>query len=181
MLITRTHYPLISGDEGPRGFKGRKGEQGQHRFIKNPSAHVAFSVSMDYDMEQSNEYRIVKFNVILTNTNNCYTPSTGIFTATVNGTYMVGFSGVSFHGQNVLLHLIRSGKRILSAFDNSGCACCEEVGAKCAGSASNMGVLMLEENDQLWIELPDEHSMHNAPYHNYASFYGYLVYQYTFT
>ena len=132
---------------------------------------------MDMDIVQSEyEYRVVKYNVVLTNTHSIYNPNTGIFTAPVNGTYLVGFAGVSYHGQNVLLHLIRSGKRILSAFDNSGCSCCDEVNTKCAGSASNTGVLTLEIGDQLWIELPDQHGLHNAPYHNYASFYGYLIF-----
>ena len=85
-------------------------------------------------------------------------------------------AGVSYHGQNVLLHLIRSNKRVLSAFDNSGCACCEEGNMKCAGSASNAGVFTLEIGETLWIELPDQHGLHNAPFHNYASFYGYMLY-----
>ena len=76
----------------------------------------------------------------------------------------------------MLLHLIKNGQRKLSAFDNSGCGCCSATNGKCAGSGSNMGILTLMDGDQIWIELPDEHGIHNAPYHNYASFYGYLLY-----
>jgi len=47
---------------------------------------------------------------------------------------------------------------------------------KCAGSASNSGIIPLERGDRLWVELPDGYGMHNAPYHNYASFYGHLLY-----
>jgi len=31
-------------------------------------------------------------------------PSTGKFTAPVNGSYLVGFSGVAYDGQDILLH-----------------------------------------------------------------------------
>jgi len=47
---------------------------------------------------------------------------------------------------------------------------------KCAGSASNGGIVPLEKGDKVWIELPDGYGIHNALYHNYASFYGYLLY-----
>ena len=57
----------------------------------------------------------------------------------------------------MLLHLIKNGQRILSAFDNSGCGCCSATNGKCAGSGSNMGILTLLDGDQIWIELPDEH------------------------
>lgn len=80
----------------------------------------------------------------------------------------------------MLLHLIKNGQRKLSAFDNSGCGCCNATNGKCAGSGSNMGILILMDGDQIWIELPDEHGIHNAPYHNYASFYGYLLYPKSF-
>lgn len=32
------------------------------------------------------------------------------------------------------------------------------------------------EGDRLWIDLPTEHGIHNAAYHNYGSFYGFLLY-----
>ena len=28
---------------------------------------------------------------------------------------------------------------------------------------------------QIWVELPNGHSLHNAPYHNYASFNVYMI------
>lgn len=49
-------------------------------------------------------------------------------------------------------------------------------GGKCAGSASNTGLVPLNRGDRVWVELPDGYGMHNALYHNYASFYGYLLY-----
>jgi len=135
----------------------------------------------------------VRFNVVLTNHGAAYSPSTGVFTAPVNGSYLVGFSGVGYDGQDILLHLVRNGQRQLSAFDNSGCSCCAVpsgsaasgtgdvssaslTGGKCAGSASNSGIIPLERGDRLWVELPDGYGMHNALYHNYASFYGHLLY-----
>jgi len=205
---------------------------------------------------------VLRFNVVLANHGASYDPSTGVFTAPFNGSYLIGFGGVGYDGQSVLLHLVRNGQRLLSAFDNSGCSCVAERnqyvgsggssgnskdpatanahggssansnsvvstdgiaglsgsgmsestgasertvigektssiggggttgsnrvttgaagahggGGKCAGSASNAGVVPLDRGDRVWVELPDGYGMHNALYHHYASFYGYLLY-----
>ena len=121
--------------------------------------------------------RVLAFDVVITNVGGGYDVTSGVFKAPCNGTYVVGFSGVSYPGQNVLLHLVRNGQRVLSAYDNSGCECCGEK-AKCsgAGSGSNVGILGLDEGDRLWIELPDQYGIHNALYHNYASFYGFMLF-----
>ena len=134
---------------------------------------------MDEDLPQINEYRVIKFNIVLTNIGGAYDEESGVFTAPINGTYVIGFGGVSYHGQNILLHLVKNGQRVLSAFDNSGCSCCDlkkDESEKCAGSGSNMGILSMEEGDKAWLIMPDQHGMHNALYHNYASYFGYLVF-----
>ena len=175
----------IAGRHGSKGEKGDRGTSPDH----SQAAVVAFSATLDQNLPLSGEYRVVRFNVVLSNHGAGYSPSTGVFTAPVNGTYLVGFSGVGYDGQDILLHLVRNGQRQLSAFDNSGCSCCRSssehvegvssasaTGGKCAGSASNSGIIPLDRGDRLWVELPDGYGMHNAPYHNYASFYGYLLY-----
>jgi len=181
---------------GLHGSKGEKGDRGTSADVPSTTQHVhapvvSFSVTMDQNLPRSGEYRVVHFNVILTNDAGAYSPSTGVFTAPLNGSYLVGFSGVGYDGQDILLHLLRNGQRQLSAFDNSGCSCCarssdqtasvigdmtSSTGSRCAGSASNSGIIQLERGDRLWVQLPDGYGMHNAPYHNYASFYGYLLY-----
>ena len=60
---------------------------------------MAFSVTMDEDMPRSPEYRVVKFSKILSNIGGAYDPENGIFTTPINGTYVIGFTGVSYHGQ----------------------------------------------------------------------------------
>ena len=60
---------------------------------------MAFSVTMDADMPRTVKYRVVKFSIILGNIGSAYDPENGIFTTPVNGTYVVGFTGVSYHGQ----------------------------------------------------------------------------------
>ena len=54
---------------------------------------------MDEDMPRSPEYRVVKFSKILSNIGGAYDPENGIFTTPINGTYVIGFTGVSYHGQ----------------------------------------------------------------------------------
>ena len=60
---------------------------------------VAFSATMDENMPRTVKYRVVKFSIILTNIGAAYDPENGIFTTPVNGTYVIGFTGVSYHGQ----------------------------------------------------------------------------------
>jgi len=174
------------GHAGRHGLKGEKGDRGTSADVQS-AAVVAFSATLDENLPRSDEYRVVRFNVVLTNYAGAYKPSTGIFTAPLNGSYLVGFSGVGYDGQDILLHLVRNAERQLSAFDNSGCSCCASAAAgdmtssgvtsgRCAGSASNAGIIALQRGDKLWVELPDGYGMHNAPYHNYASFYGHLLY-----
>jgi len=180
--------PVDTGRHGSKGEKGDRGTPADESPVQTPA--IGFSVTLDSDLPRSGEYRVVRFNVVLTNHGGAYEPSTGKFTAPVNGSYLVGFSGAAYDGQDVLLHLVRNGERQLSAFDNSGCSCCGGGGggpgaasaaaagrtSRCAGSASNAGIVALRRGDRLWVELPDGYGMHNAPYHNYASFYGHLLY-----
>jgi C1q domain len=280
--FTMCTSPFCIAHIGRRGYPGEKGDPGgppspsSSRFNAAAEQPVAaFSASLDEDVPRSTEYRVLRFNVVLANHGACYDPSTGVFTAPFNGSYLIGFGGVGYDGQSVLLHLVRNGQRLLSAFDNSGCSCitghhhhgsvasasgtggnskdtsavaaaapaagsslgkgvdssdslssvkapaASEAGAdterggsatgqqlagertmhalpgvgvgsgssrvaggqgaqggggKCAGSASNAGVVPLDMGDRVWIELPDGYGMHNALYHHYASFYGYLLY-----
>ncbi len=138
---------------------------------------------MNADWPTSDEYRILRFDVILTNLGGGYNDLTGEFTSPVNGTYFIGFGGVSYHGENILLHLVKNTQRVLSAFDNSGCYCCEKEHvtwgseAECAGSASNSVILTLNEGDRVRVELPVDYGLHNALFHNYATFYGFLIFQ----
>ncbi|ELU18604.1 hypothetical protein CAPTEDRAFT_216676 [Capitella teleta] len=93
---------------------------------------------MDQNMAVSCEYRVVKYNIVLTNLGDAYSPRTGIFVAPCNGTFYVGFSGVRLSGKNVLLHLVRNGQRLLSAFDDSGCRVPDEEDVRqCSEMASN--------------------------------------------
>ena len=148
--------------------------------IKQLLPRVAFSVALDYEMEPSNEYRVIKYNVVLVNTDGVYNANTGVFTAPSNGTYLFGFHAVSYHGFNVLMHIIKNGQRVLSAFGSSGCGCCSSADdvreLECAGAASNVGMMTLTEHDNVWVELASLYGLHNAPYHNYATFYGHLLF-----
>lgn len=121
----------------------------------------------------SDNYRTIKFEKVLTNVGSSYSPETGIFTS-CNGTFLIGFGGVSYGSADVLLHLQKNGKRIISAFGNSGCSN-EKDDRNCQGSAHNTVILKLEDGDKINVELAKGHSLHNAHYHNYAVFYGIIL------
>ncbi|KAK2149743.1 hypothetical protein LSH36_438g01000 [Paralvinella palmiformis] len=189
------------GPQGERGYKGEKGQKGRRGFKGHkgdkvvvhespPSQRdiqVAFTVTMNDDIPANNGYkynRLMHFDVVITNIGAGYDVKSGHFKPPINGTYFFGFGGVSFDGQNILLHLVKDGQRIISAYDNSGCRCCGTAAHvrtdsewKCAGSSSNGVILILSEGEDVWIELADGYGVHNALYHNYASFYGYLLFQ----
>ena len=164
---------LAVGLPGKKGQRGAPGKPGW-RHPKTPGG-VAFSVTMDADMPMTSEYRVVKFNVVLANVGGHYDVTSGVFTAPKNGTYLIGFNGVSYDGQSTLLHLVRNSGRLLSAYDSVGCTC--KGAARDKGSAGNVAILNLERGDRVYVELPDQYGLHNAPYHNYATFYGYLLFQ----
>ncbi|ESO05162.1 hypothetical protein HELRODRAFT_191389 [Helobdella robusta] len=184
--------PGQKGEQGRRGHKGEKGDSGQmplsdHSMISENKLQpkVAFSVTTEEHIDNSSDYRVVKFNIVHTNVGGHYDVATGKFTAPENGTYLIGMNGVSFDGQHVLLHLNQNGKRMFSAFDSSGCSCCDnrdptlrqrEGEFRCSGSASNTGILLLERGDKVWVQLSKGYGLHNVPYHNYASFYGYFLF-----
>lgn len=177
--------PGHKGEPGRRGHKGDKGEPGAIHLSDESSeashVRVAFSVTMDEDVLKSTEYRVLHFNVVHTNYGDNYDPSTGVFTTPINGTYLLGINGVSYNSQHILLHLVRNGQRMFSAFDSSGCSGytlpqAATPSIRCSGSASNTGILSLERGDKVWVELPDGYGLHNALYHNYASFYGFIIY-----
>lgn len=48
---------------------------------------------------------------------------------------------------------------------------------RCSGSASNTGIVSLRKGEEVWVDLPDSYGLHNAPFHNYASFYGHLLFE----
>lgn len=141
-----------------------------------PLATIAFSATMDQDMPVSSEYRVVKYNILLSNIGDAYSVLTGVFSVPHNGTYLVGFSAVSLSGHDVLLHLVRNNQRLLSAYDNSGClVAADSKKRQCSGMASNAAMLYLNQGDHLWVELPDGYGLHNALYHNYCTFYATLI------
>ncbi len=87
----------ISGEKGMRGGPGEPGRTIYRNKADPPQ--IAFSVTMDADMPRTVKYRVVKFSIVLSNIGAAYNPETGIFSTPLNGTYMLGFTGVSYHGQ----------------------------------------------------------------------------------
>ena len=72
---------------GRHGSKGDKGDRGRPADDTSvPQAPmVGFSATLDQNLPRSGEYRVVRFNVVLTNHAAAYEPSTGKFTAPLNG------------------------------------------------------------------------------------------------
>ena len=72
------------GRHGSKGDKGDRGRPADDTSVPQ-TPMVGFSATLDQNLPRSGEYRVVRFNVVLTNHAAAYEPSTGKFTAPLNG------------------------------------------------------------------------------------------------
>ncbi|XP_011476266.1 complement C1q-like protein 2 [Oryzias latipes] len=111
----------------------------------------------------------LKYKRIFSNYGDCYNPSTGIFTATVNGMYFFRFSMLN----NVDpipksgVSLKKNDQRLTSVWDTSGTDS-HDIG-------SNAAVIPLKVGDNVYVEL-QENMLVFDDYMNYNSFSGFLLF-----
>ncbi|XP_034150878.1 complement C1q-like protein 2 [Esox lucius] len=89
----------------------------------------------------------LQYKKVFSNTDNCYNPATGIFSATVKGMYYFRFSmmnNLKEHPNSVVC-LIKNGQRLASVWDTNG--------PDANDSGSNAAVIPLEVGDQVYVEL----------------------------
>ncbi|XP_033095820.1 complement C1q and tumor necrosis factor-related protein 9B-like isoform X1 [Anneissia japonica] len=153
----------LPGATGEKGGKGEKGEQATT--ISQPKS--AFSVAYNVNPGRP-PVSPMKYPLIITNFGNHYNKETGKFVCQHPGIYVFQFtSGSTGVSNNILTSIMKNGQRILSAHESGS-------GYK---SASNMVVLDLVANDEVWTEpLSTNHNNYFSNSIIYCSFSGFLLY-----
>uniref|UniRef100_A0A3P9IIT6 C1q domain-containing protein n=1 Tax=Oryzias latipes TaxID=8090 RepID=A0A3P9IIT6_ORYLA len=111
----------------------------------------------------------LKYKRIFSNYGDCYNPSTGIFTATVNGVYFFRFSMLNNVDPipNSGVSLKKNDQRLTSVWDTSGTDS-HDIG-------SNAAVIPLKVGDNVYVELQANMLVFDDSM-NYNSFSGFLLF-----
>ncbi|KAL7865295.1 hypothetical protein SRHO_G00105420 [Serrasalmus rhombeus] len=111
--------------------------------------NVAFSASLLGEGGQtigghSSEVTLA-FRKVFINIGNAYNPSTGMFTAPVEGVYYFGFSAFANGRNSMGVHLRKNGQQIVASYDYNSTH--KDV------NGANRAILQLEKGDQVYITL----------------------------
>ncbi|KAM6914384.1 complement C1q-like protein 2 [Lycodopsis pacificus] len=111
----------------------------------------------------------LKYKNVFSNTGNGYNPSTGIFTAPVNGTYFFQFSMFNNIGppSNSAVALMKNGEWLVSVWDVSQ-SDGHDIG-------SNAVVIALEEGDSVYVLLLENREVYDDDMHH-NTFTGFLLF-----
>ncbi|XP_033103409.1 collagen alpha-1(X) chain-like [Anneissia japonica] len=154
------------GLPGATGEKGGKGEKGEQVAPTNSQPKSAFSVGYNVNPGR-HPVSPMKYPLIITNVGNHYNKETGKFVCQHPGIYVFQFTSGSTSSNNMVTSIMKNGQRILSAFVTGS-------GYK---SASNMVVLDLVANDEVWTEpLNTSLNYYYSENHIFCSFSGFLLY-----
>ncbi|XP_053378706.1 uncharacterized protein LOC123526174 [Mercenaria mercenaria] len=111
------------------------------------SEGIAFTVYLDHDVDFG-AHQTIKFNQIITNEGNGYSPHSGVFTCPEGGMYMFSF----FVGQNdetvprgIVAELMVNSKNVLDAIVDS-----HSPGQDITGG--NVAVIRLNQGDVVWVD-----------------------------
>ncbi|XP_044195899.1 cerebellin-1-like [Thunnus albacares] len=110
----------------------------------------------------------LQFSKIFTNIGQAYSPTTGVFTAPVNGTYYFRFTGFEDRSKNWLgIKLYHNDKRITGSYDGN-----YDDGTV---MVSNGFVLQLEKGDEIYMVLTPDYGV-SDDHNNRTTFSGFLLF-----
>ncbi|KAM9712375.1 complement C1q and tumor necrosis factor-related protein 9A [Menidia menidia] len=128
------------GDRGSRGERGDKGEKGDAPVIPKS----AFCVGLTAQTKLPAANSPIRFDKIIYNEQNHYSPQTGRFTCSVAGAYYFTYH-ITVFSRNVKVALVKNGAKIIHTTDNY-----QSSEDQAAGGA----VLHLEVGDKVWLQVP---------------------------
>lgn len=134
------------GHEGERGSQGDKGDMGQMGMMGPPgpcmpSIQSAFAAGLTSSYPPPNAP--VVFSNILYNVQGSYDPSTGLYTAPINGTYVFSYH-LTVHERVLKVGLFHNFVPVVKTTD-----------PKVLGTTSHSVVLHLARGDMVWVQVKD--------------------------
>ncbi|TMS17971.1 inner ear-specific collagen isoform X1 [Larimichthys crocea] len=155
----------LTGQSGPQGDKGDMGLMGMMGLPGPcmPAIQSAFSAGLMYSYPMPN--KPVAFSHVYYNIQGSYDPSSGIYTAPVNGTYVFSYH-VTVHERVLKIGLFHNFWPVVKNTDPS-----------LHGSTSQSIIIHLSRGDRMWIQVKDTFS--NGMYtssESSSTFSGYLLY-----
>ncbi|XP_036412491.1 complement C1q tumor necrosis factor-related protein 7 [Colossoma macropomum] len=158
----------MAGPQGMQGETGPKGDQGDMGMMGipgpcSPTVQSAFCAAMNTVLPPPNFP--VAFTRVIYNLQQHYNPTTGIYTAPVNGTYIFSYHLVAF-GRILKVGLFWNFQPVVKSTEVTE-----------LGSTSQQVTLHLSEGDRVWLQVRDTGS--NGLYtssESSSTFSGYLLY-----
>ncbi|XP_042270102.1 inner ear-specific collagen-like [Thunnus albacares] len=156
-----------TGPAGQKGIQGDKGDMGQMGMMGPPgpcmpSIQSAFSAVLTSSFPPPNAP--VVFSHLLYNIQGSYDPSTGLYTAPINGTYVFSYH-LTVHERVLKVGLFHNFMPVVKTTD-----------PKVLGTTSHSVILHLARGDRVWIQVKD--SITNGMYagsEGSSTFSGYLL------
>ncbi|KAK9534331.1 hypothetical protein VZT92_009401 [Zoarces viviparus] len=163
----------VDGASGPAGPPGVPGPPGEVAFekgmgmgeimVKSPMSAFTASLITPYPADGTP----IKFDQIVYNAENHYDPETGIFTCQIPGVYYFSYS-IHVNGANALVALYKNGQPVMFTYDEYSKGFLDQM----SGSA----VLLLDEQDTVYVQIPDEEANGVFAAENvHCSFSGFLI------
>lgn len=165
----------IRGPRGPPGLQGERGEPGEDGVPGIPGLpglsasvpkKVAFFVGLSENVGPVSEDTDVIFDRIVTNVGDCYSASSGRFTAPVNATYQFNVVVSAQGRQRAAVMLVRDGLMVATVWAES---------IPYWASAANIAVLSLDRGDSVWLQMLDRASYLHG--YMYTTFSGFIVFE----
>ncbi|XP_054650943.1 collagen alpha-1(X) chain [Dunckerocampus dactyliophorus] len=134
------------GPPGDRGLPGYKGDMGDTGYMGPPgpcmpSIQSAFAAQLQYSYPPPNAP--VVFGYVVYNVQGSYDPTSGLYTAPINGTYVFSYH-LTVHVRLLKVGLFHNFVPVVKTTDPTA-----------LGTTSHSVVLHLSRGDQVWIQVKD--------------------------
>ncbi|KAL2087927.1 hypothetical protein ACEWY4_016755 [Coilia grayii] len=155
---------------------GAFGVHGQHTVTcegGQPMVKVAFSVTLKAfhaawgAVGPFPQDKVLVYKGVFLNYGGAYNPSTGVFTAPVNGVYSFNYHIYGYSSNRMGVSLFKNEERISTAYDHPS--------IDSTDTASNSALLSLNKGDEVTIRLWAGHTLYMSS-NNHNTFNGFLVF-----
>lgn len=154
------------GERGPPGEDGIPGLPGLPGLSAPTPQHVAFFVGLSQNVGPVNEHTGIVFDRVVTNIGKAYDPQSGRFTSPINATYQFNVVISAQGRQKAAVMIVKNGGMVATVWAES---------IPYWATASNVVILSLERDDQVWLLLLNRASYLHG--YMYTTFSGFLIFE----